>query len=212
MKNCKSGVFSSDARPNHRPPAQRSSNSDSFTCTSTASIGSNQSIGDPGIRGVAGLQVGGNDVGPHGQSAPVTVASESDCGSSYASPCNPSMTAFQSHECRRLFGSTPSLRSVCLAPSSLSSPPLLGVHSWQLGVPCILLLLQHGGVVGPTYQLVGPQSCNPGCLIRNAWHIICQGYGRPLPGPCKIVGEATCWNPLCFILGWVICQDAPLKH
>ena len=60
MKNCKSGVLSGDARPNCRPPAQRSSNSDSFTCTSTAiatSIGGNQSIGDPGICGVTGLQV-----------------------------------------------------------------------------------------------------------------------------------------------------------
>ena len=104
--------------PNHGPPAQRSSNSDSFTCTSTASIGGSQSIGDPGIRGVAGLQVGGDDVVPHRQSAPIIIASESDHGSSYASPYDLSMTASQSHERHHLSGSTPSLRLVCLALSS----------------------------------------------------------------------------------------------
>ena len=60
MKNCKSGVFSGDARPNRRPPAHRSLNSDSVMCTSmviATSIGGNQSIGDPGICRVAGLQV-----------------------------------------------------------------------------------------------------------------------------------------------------------
>ena len=60
MKNCKSGVFSSDARPNRGPPAQRSSKSDSVMRTSMAIatfIGSNWSIGDPSICWVAGLQV-----------------------------------------------------------------------------------------------------------------------------------------------------------
>ena len=111
-----------NARPNHRPPAQRSSNSASFTCTSMASIGSNRSSGDPGIHGVAGPWVGGNDAVPHGHSTPIIIASESDHGSSYASPCDPSMTDSQSHEHRCLSGSTPSSRSVCLALSSLSSP------------------------------------------------------------------------------------------
>ena len=109
-------------RPNHGPPAQRSSNSASFMCTSMASIGSNRSIGNPGIRGVAGPQLGGVDVVPHGHSTPIIIASESDHGSSYASPCNPSMTDSQSCECCRLSGSIPSSSSVCLAPSSLSSP------------------------------------------------------------------------------------------
>ena len=57
---CKSGVFSSNTRPNCGPPAQRSSNSDLVVCTSTViatSIGGNQSIGDPDIHGIAGLQV-----------------------------------------------------------------------------------------------------------------------------------------------------------
>ena len=111
-----------NARPNHGPPAQRSSSSASFMCTSTASIGGNQSIGDPGICGVTRPQVGGDDVFPHGHSTPIIIASESDCGSSYASPCDSSMTDSQSCKCRCLSGSTPSSRLVCLAPSSLSFP------------------------------------------------------------------------------------------
>ena len=115
-------------RPNHGPPAQRSSNSASFTCTSMASIGGNRSIGDPSIHGVTGPQVGGDDAVPHRQSTPIIIASESDHRSSYASPCNPSMTDFQSREHHRLSGSTPSSRSVCLAPSSLSSLHTLILH------------------------------------------------------------------------------------
>ena len=91
-------------------------------CTSTASIGGSQFIGDPSICGVTGPLVGGDDVVPHEQSAPIIIVLESDHRSSYASPCDPSMTDSQSHECHCLSGSTPSLRSVCLAPSLLSSP------------------------------------------------------------------------------------------
>ena len=108
--------------PNHGPPAQRSTNSTSFTCISTASIGGNQSIGDPCICGVTGPWVGGDDMVPCRQSTPIILASESDCRSSYASPYNPSMTDSQSCECHHLSGSTPSSRLVCLAPSSLSCP------------------------------------------------------------------------------------------
>ena len=94
-------------------------------CTSTViatSIGGNQSIGDPSICGDARLGVRGDNVVPHRQSAPITIASESDCGSSYASPSNHSMMASQSCECRHLFGSASSSVSVCLALSLLSSP------------------------------------------------------------------------------------------
>ena len=142
---------------------------------------------------------------PHGQSTPIIVASESDCGSSYASPCDPSMTDSQSRKHRCLSGFTPSLRSVCLAPSSLSSP-----HS------SVSVVGGSGSCTSfsssDMEELVGPQSNDLGHLIGNARHIIFQGYGRPLLGPCKIVGEAMRWNPLCFVLGWVICQDAPLEH
>ena len=79
------------------------------TCTSTAA-----SIGDPSMCGVGRLG--------EWQSAPITVALESDHGSSYASLSASPMTASQSHEHCCLFGSHSSSRSICLAPSLLSSP------------------------------------------------------------------------------------------
>ena len=89
--------------------AQRSSNLDSLACTSTAI-----SIGDPGMCGVGCLG--------EWQPAPITVASESDCESSYASFSVSPTSASQSHNCCHLSGSCSSSRSVCLAPSSLSLP------------------------------------------------------------------------------------------
>ena len=80
-------------------------------------------------------RVWGNNAGPCGQSTPITVVTESDHGSSYASPSDPSMTASQSHGCRRLFGSTSSSGSVCPAMSSLSSPHL-GSVSVVCGLGC----------------------------------------------------------------------------
>ena len=65
--------------------------------------------------------VGKDSVGPCGPSDPMTVASESDHGSSYASPSDPSMIASQSPRHHCLFGSTSSSGSICPAPSSLSS-------------------------------------------------------------------------------------------
>ena len=88
---------------------QRSSNLDSLTCTSTAA-----SIGDPSTHGVRHLG--------EWPSAPITVALESDRRSSYASLSTSPMTTSQSCECHRLFGSHSSSWSICLAPSSPSSP------------------------------------------------------------------------------------------
>ena len=189
-------------RPTHGPLAQRLSSSDSSTCTSTASAlaiaissGGKLSIGNPGTCGATCLRVWGDNAGPHGQSTSISVASESNRGSSYASPSNPSMTASQSCECCRLFGSTSSSGSVCLF--SLLG---LSVRGQQLGV-LHLLLLQCGGVIRPTHYSADPKSCDLGHLLRDAWYIICQGYSGPLLGPGKIIGEAMHWNPLCFILG-----------
>ena len=76
----------------------------------------------PGVWG-GGLAASSHkdSAGPCGPSTPMTVASESNPGSSYASPSDPSMIASQSHGHRHLFGSASSSRLVCLALSSLSS-------------------------------------------------------------------------------------------
>ena len=102
---------------------QRSSNSDSLTCTSTAT-----SIGDPGTCGVRRLG--------EWPSAPITIVSESDLRSSYASLSPSTMTTSQCREWCHIFGSHSSSWSICLAPSSLSSPwgpipPLLPPLTWR---------------------------------------------------------------------------------
>ena len=131
-------VFPGNMRPNRGPPAQTSSNSDSFTCTSMAiatSSGGNQSIGDPGICRVTQLGVWGDSTGPCRQSTPITVASESNCGSSYASPSDPSMTVPPSiwlHFFLRVSLSGPIF--------TLLSPLGLSVHGMWLGVLHLLFL------------------------------------------------------------------------
>ena len=96
------------ARPTCGPLAQRLSSSASSTCTSmasplaiAASNGGIWSINNPGIHGAACLRVWGGGwqpchtrimQAPAGHPSP----SESDCGSSYASPLAPSMIASQS--------------------------------------------------------------------------------------------------------------------
>ena len=101
---------------------------------------------------------------------------------------------------------------------SLSGPiftllSLLGLSVHGLGLEMLhLLLFQCGGVIRPTHYSVGPKPCDPGCLLRDVQYIICQGHGRPLLCPGKIIGEAMHWNPLCFVLGWGIRQDTPLEY
>ena len=90
--------------------AQRSSNFDSLTCTSTAA-----SIGDPSTCGVRHLR--------EWPSTPITLASESDRGSSYASLSSSPMTASQSCEHHCLFGSHSSSWSIHLAPHSPHPAP-----------------------------------------------------------------------------------------
>ena len=131
-------VLHGNVRLAHGPLAQGLSNSASSTCTSMASprviatsSGSIWSIGDPSICGATHLGVWGDNAGPHGPSAPITVALESDHGSSYASPSDPSMTTFQSRRHCHLFGFTSSSGSVCLALSSLSSS-----HSGSVSMVC----------------------------------------------------------------------------
>ena len=123
------------------PLAQRLFSLASSTCTSmvsppviATSNGGIWSIGDPGIHGAAHLRVWGRGWQPHHArivQAPMTVASESNCGSSYASPSNPSMIASQSHRHRCLFSSASSSGSVHLALSSLSSS-----HSGSVSMVC----------------------------------------------------------------------------
>ena len=128
--------------------AQRSSNSDSLTCTSTAA-----SIVDPGPRGVGCLG--------EWTSAPITVASEFDCGSSYASLSSSPMTASQSRKHCHLFSFCSSSWSICLVPSSFSSPHSdlasvvggSGSHS------------SSSSSSSDVEELVGPQSCAPGHLL-----------------------------------------------
>ena len=133
-------ILCGDVRPSLEPLAQRLFSSSSSTWTLTVSLpaiaassGGIWSIGDPSTCGVTLLGVWGgqlmaslhkDNAGPRELSAPITVAIESiesNCGPSYASPSDPSMTASQSHGCHHLSGSTSSSGSVCLAPSSLSS-------------------------------------------------------------------------------------------
>ena len=206
-------IFCSNARPTHRPPVQRLSSLDSSTCTSMASLpviaasnGSKWCIGDPGICRAAHLRVVGNNAGPHRQSTPITVASESDHRSSYASPSNPSMTASQSRECHRLFGSASFSGSVCLAPSLLSSP-----HSGSVSVVCGLgcCTSSSSNVEESSGQLTTQWAPS---LVIWAASTGMHGTYLPLLSPGKIIGKATHWNPPCFFLGWVICQDTPLKH
>ena len=135
-------VLCGNVRPTHGPMAQRLSNSAYSTCTSTASpwviatsSGSIWSIGNPSICEATCLRVGGDNADPHGPSTPITVASESNCGSLYVSPSDPSMNAYHSHGCCHLFGSTSSSGSVCLALSSLSSS-CLGSVSMVCGSGC----------------------------------------------------------------------------
>ena len=134
-------ILHGDARPGLGPLAQRLFSSSLSTWTSTASLpviatssGGMWFIGNPGICRVALLGVWGgqltassckDNAGPRESSTPITIAIESvesDRGSSYASPSDPSMTASQSHGCRHL--------SVHLALSSLSS------HSGSVSVVC----------------------------------------------------------------------------
>ena len=133
-------ILHSGVRSTFGSLAQRLFSSSSSMWTLMASLlaiatsgGGIWSIGNPGIHGVTLLGVWGerlmassckDNAGPHELSAPITVAVESvesDRGSSYASPSDPSMTASQSHGCHHLSGSTSSSGSVCPAPSSLSS-------------------------------------------------------------------------------------------
>ena len=148
-------VFPAIVQPN------QSSNLDSLTCTSTAA-----SIGDPSMHRVRCLG--------EWPSTPITVASKSDRGSSYASLSISPMTASQSHERCHLSGSHSSCRSVCLAPSSLSSPhsSLVLVVGGSGSRSSSSSSSDVGGVGGPTHQLAGPQSCDQGCLLRNTWNII----------------------------------------
>ena len=92
--------------PSHPAISQRSSTSDSLTCTSTAT-----SIGDPASHGVGCLG-----------ERPSAMVSESDHRSSYASLSSSPMTTSQSHECCHLFGSCSSSWSTCSISSSCSSP------------------------------------------------------------------------------------------
>ena len=125
--------------------AQRSSNLDSLTCTSTAT-----SIGDPGMHGVRHLG--------EWQST-LTIASESDCRSSYASLSASPMTASQSHEHHHPSGSHSS-RSVCLAPSSLSSS-----HPSSVSVAGGSGSRSSSSCSSDVEELAGPQSHDPGCLL-----------------------------------------------
>ena len=142
-------ILHGDVRPGLGPLAQRLfSLSSSVIATSSGSI---WSIGDPGTCRVTilGVWVGRlmasshkDNAGPHESSAPITVAIESvesDHGSSYASPSDPSTTASQSHGCRCLSGSASSSGSVHLAPSSLSSYSGCVSGLW-LRVPHFILL------------------------------------------------------------------------
>ena len=133
-------ILCGDVRPAFRPLAQRLFSSSlsmwtlmAFLLVTATLSGGIWSIGDPVICGVALLGVWGgwlmassrkDNAGPCESSTPITVAVESvesDCGSSYASHSDPSMTASQSHGCRHLSGYASSSRSVPSAPSSLSS-------------------------------------------------------------------------------------------
>ena len=133
-------ILHSDVRPAFRPLAQRLFSSSSFMWALMVSLlvivtssGGIWSIDDPNIRGVTLLRVWGgqlmasshkDNAGPCESSAPITIAIESiesNRGSSYASPSDPSTTASQSHGHRCLSGSASSSGSVHPVPSSLSS-------------------------------------------------------------------------------------------
>ena len=133
--------------------AQRSSNSDSLTCTSTAT-----SIGDPSTCGVRCLG--------EWPSTPITVVSESDHGSSASLSSSP-MTTSQSHKCCHLFGSHSSSWSICLAPSSLSSP-----RSSLVSVVSGSGYHSSSSSSCDVEESAGPQSHDPGCLLGNTQNVI----------------------------------------
>ena len=176
-------------RPTCRPLAQRLSSSVSSAWTSMASLpvtvtssGGIWSIADLGICGVTLLGVWGGllmaslhkyNAGPCELSAPITVAIESivsNHGSSYASPSDSSMTAFQSHGCCWLSGSVFSSRSVCPAPSSFSS--------------------NNNSRNGTTHHSAGPKPGYLGCFCWCTWHIVFLGHSGPLFSPGKDLSSA----------------------
>ena len=132
-------ILHSNVRPTHEPLAQRLFSLASSMWTSMASppviatsSGSIWSIGDPCICGVVLLGVWGgqlmafsckDNAGPCELSTPITVAIESiesDCGSLYASPSDPSTIASQSCGHCHLAPLPPLDQSVWLC---LHSPP-----------------------------------------------------------------------------------------